>query len=312
MALNFPSSPTNGQTYTDDNAAVWEYDGTKWNVLSGTFNKIFSGVKVGLTSSFALTSTASAMSWSSELFDTDSYYNPSIPTRISFPYSAFYRINFSVFSGATGASHTVTIKKNGSTTIASVVLSPNQYTNYDEIIELVSNDYIEIFVSESTSSGTISSLTTFEITRVGLSTGTSISSADIFSGARAILSAQYSTTTTPTAITWDTTTFNQNASTTGEVYWGAGSPTRITVHLTGFYRIKSNVAGGPTDTYTVLLRKNGSASLSTATIMPSGYAQIDDIYQLNADDYLELLINDSASTGYLTTETYLEIFRVGV
>lgn len=312
MALNFPSSPTAGQTYTDDNAAVWEYDGVKWNVLTGTYNKIFSGTKLGLTSSFALTTTPTQLNWSVETFDTDSYFNFSNPSRITFFFSAFYRINFSVFTGATGASHTITIKKNGSTTVSSVVLAPNQYTNYDEILELVANDYLEIYVSESTASGNIETSTTLEVTRVGLSIGTSISSAEVFSGARTILSSQFSTTTTPTAVTWSTTQFNQNASTGGAVYWSGAAPTRLTVSTTGYYRIKSNVAVGATDTYTVTLKKNGSTTLSTATINPNGYAQIDDIYQLSAADYLELFVNDGASVGYLTTSTYLELFRVGV
>lgn len=40
--LNFPSSPTNGQTYTADNNDVWTFDGTRWNkrVLQSTDNLI--------------------------------------------------------------------------------------------------------------------------------------------------------------------------------------------------------------------------------------------------------------------------------
>jgi len=30
MAMNFPTSPTNGQTYTDGNSAVWTFNGTTW------------------------------------------------------------------------------------------------------------------------------------------------------------------------------------------------------------------------------------------------------------------------------------------
>ena len=30
MALDFPASPTNGQTFSGPNGVVWSWDGTKW------------------------------------------------------------------------------------------------------------------------------------------------------------------------------------------------------------------------------------------------------------------------------------------
>ena len=38
-ALDFPDSPTTGQTYTAPEGSVWEYDGTKWDIV-GTENSI--------------------------------------------------------------------------------------------------------------------------------------------------------------------------------------------------------------------------------------------------------------------------------
>ncbi len=83
MPLNFPSTPVNGQQYTDNNAVMWEFDGVKWNVITGTANKMFSGCKVTLSSNVALTATSTAVTFDVEQYDTDSYFTPSFPKRIS-------------------------------------------------------------------------------------------------------------------------------------------------------------------------------------------------------------------------------------
>lgn len=312
MALNFPSSPTNGQTYTDDTGVVWVYDGVKWDVSRGTLQKMYSGAKVTFSSNVALNSTNTAVSFTTESFDTDSYFTIASPTRISINRSAFYRINFSVYTGTTGASYYITIKKNGSSTISSVVLAPNQYTNYDEVIEFISGDYLEIIASESSSVGELVSSTVLEITRMGLFIGTGTTAASALSGAKAILTSPYSTSSTPTAIPWSSTEYNQNANPAGDLYWVVGDPTKLTIGLNGYYRVKAVLAVGSLDNYTVSLRKNNSTTLSSTTINPNSLAIIDEIFQLNQTDYLQLLVNDVGSTGQLTINTYFEIIRVGV
>lgn len=312
MPLNFPSSPTNGQQYTDDNAVVWQYDGVKWDVVTGTANKTYSGVRVGFTTDYSLTSTSAAVSFDSELFDTDTYFTLSADTKVTFKRSAFYRINFSVYTGTGGSTYTIALKKNGSTTLASVTLAPSQYTNYDEILELDSNDYIEVHASDSANTGTLTTATFLEVTRVGLSMGTAVASADAFSGARTKLTSTYNVTSTATAISWNTTEFDQNANPAGDTYWSSGSATRLTVKITGFYRAKCTVAVGSSGTYTAAVKKNGSTTLTSINISANGLALVDEIYELTANDYLELFINDLDSTGTLTTSTYLEITRIGV
>lgn len=312
MPLNFPSSPTNGQQYTDPNAVVWEFDGVKWNVVDGTSNKTYSGVRVGFTTEYSLTSTSTAISFDDERFDTDTYFSVSTPTRVTVNRSGFFRVNFSVYTASTGTTYTITLKKNGSTTLGTVTLAPNQFTNYDETLELDVGDYLEVYCSESSSTGALTTSSFLEVTRVGLALGTFVSSADAFSGARTKLTSTYSTTNVSTAIAWNTTEFDQNANPAGNTYWSAGATSRLTISLGGFYRVKSVIAVGSTDTYTANLTKNGTSTLTSTSINPNGYAQVDEIYELAENDYLQLYVNDANSTGSLLTTTYLEITRIGV
>lgn len=312
MPLNFPSSPTNGQTYTDDNAVVWEFDGVKWNVITGTANKAFSGAKIKLSSNYSVTSTNTAISFDTEVIDTDSYFFNSSPQKITITKNAFYRINLSLYTGSLGASYTVTIKKNGSTTLSSTIISPNQYTNYDEIVELLSGDYIEVYVSESSSIGTLLPASFLEITRVGLFSGTSVPSAEAFSGVRGILTSDYSTTNTSTALTWNSTDFNQNANAAGNTYWNISDSSKFTISTAGFYRVKSVITVGSSESCSVNLKQNNVSTLSSATINPNGYAQIDEIFEFNQNDYLQLFVRDDTSTGSIKQDTYLEIVRIGV
>lgn len=312
MALNFPSSPSNGQVYIDDNGISWEYDGVKWDVTRGTINRAFSGAKVTLSSNVALTATNTAISFTTEDFDTDSYFTLSSPTKISINKSAFYRINFSVYTGSVGSSYTILIKKNGSTTLSTAVIATNQFANYDEILEINNGDYIEIYASESSSVGELTTDTKLEITRLGLYIGTNITASESFSGARTIFNSTYSTTSTSTAVSWDDTLFDQNASPIGDTYWNVSAPTKLTVGLTGYYRLKGTIATGGLDSYTAILKKNGSTTLTSINLIANSLGLIDETYYFAQNDYIELFIQDGSSTGTLTTSSYLEISRVGV
>ncbi len=312
MALNFPSAPQTGQQYTDPNAVVWEFDGVKWDVVTGTANKMFSGCKITLSSNINLTANSTAITFDTEQYDTDSYFTVSAPKRITFNRDAFYRINLSVYTGTSGASHVITLKKNGANTLANTVIAPNQYTNYDQILQLSAGDYIELYALDSAATGYLTTGTNIEMTRVGLAQGTNISSASAFSGVRTLLASPFSTTNTATAVTWSSTAFNQNANPAGDFYWSAGDPNRITIGLTGYYRIKSEIFAGSTESVSINVRKNGTTSIANTAIPNNGYAELDDIYQLNQDDYIQLLVNDTMSTGTITANTYLEVVRLGV
>lgn len=312
MALNFPSTPITGQQYTDANAVVWEYDGVKWNVITGTANKMFSGCKIGLSANVNLTAASTPITFNIEQYDTDSYFTISSPTRITFKRDAFYRVNLSAYTGTSGASHVITLKKNGTTTLANTVIAPNQYTNYDQIVQFSESDYIELYGLDTAATGYLTSGTNIEMTRVGLAQGTNIPSASAFSGVRTIVAGAYNTTNTASPISWVSTVFNQNANPAGDFYWSAGVPNRITIGLTGYYRIKAEIFAGPTEAITVNVRKNGSTSIAAAYIPSNGYGELDDIYQLNQNDYVQLMVNDLTSIGTITANTYLEIVRQGV
>ena len=202
MALNFPSAPTNGQLYTDPNAVVWRFDGVKWNVERGTAYKTFSGAKVTLASTYNLTSTSTAISFDTVSIDVDNYFSLIQPTRITVNQTAFYRINFSAYTSSNGSAYTIILKKNGSTNLSTVTISPNQYTNFDEVVDLVAGDYLEVYASESLGTGGLTTSTFFEIARAGYSMGTAASAATAFSGVRGTLTAPYAVTSTPAAISW--------------------------------------------------------------------------------------------------------------
>ena len=317
MALNFPSSPSTNDTYTDDNSAVWQFDGEKWNVITRTTKRAFVGARVRLSSDFSLGSTLSGVSFATEDFDTGSFWASGQPTRLSITENGFYRINAQLQAGTSGTSqsYTFAIYKNGSSLISSQAAA-NQYIVYDEIIQLAVGDYVEIFASESTSVGTLESDNSFfEITQVGLNLGTGVSTWSAFSGAKAVLTAAESCTSTATAIPWDDMEYDQNADVLGSTYYAAGTPSRLTTKVTGYYQVKvlaaTNSQGGE-NTYTVTVRKNGSTTLETTTIGPSDTLYLDKIYAFTANDYIEVLISNSGSVGQIQDTAYLEIVRLGV
>lgn len=315
--LNFPNSPSVNDTYTDVNSAVWRYDGEKWDVITRSTKRAFVGAKVILTTDHALTSVASPIDWDSESFDTGVLWASSASSRFTITENGFYRINAQIqtTSAGTGSSYTISIRKNGSA-ISSDTIASNQFVVYDEIIQLAVGDYVEVYASESTSSGAIESDTSFfEITQVGLSLGTGISTWSAFSGARASLTAAVSCTSNTTPIDWDATEFDQNADVLGSTYWTVGDPSKLTIKVDGYYRVKTMVAtnaAGGADTYTITLQENSISNLETTTLGPSQTAMIDEIYNFSANDYIEIVVSNSESTGQINSDAYLEITRLGV
>ncbi len=318
MALDFPNSPSENDTYTDDNSAVWQYDGVKWNVITGVTKTAFSGVKIVLDADYTLSAISTAIPFDTETFDTEAYFTISQDTRVTIPRNGFYRLNAHITagSGGSGSSYTIKIKKNGTTDIATISVANTQSAVFDEILELAQNDYIEIFADESNATGAIdASETFFEISRSGLSLSSEVSHWSSFSGVRATISSALNPTSTPTAISWDGTDFNQNADVLGSDYWVSGTASRITVKVTGYYRVKSFIATntqGSEDTYTITLKKNGTTNLESTSLSASNELSLDEVYSLSANDYLELFVDNSESTGQFLTSTYLEVVRLGV
>jgi hypothetical protein len=312
MALSFPPSPTVGQTYTDSNSVVWQYDGVVWNVVTGSTKKVFNGIRAGFTAPVSLTDTLTVVSFTSEVYDTGNYWINSNPTRITIPQTGYYNINSVIFSSSSGAGYMIQLKKNGSTTISSVTINANQATEFDQVLFFDANDYIELFATETTTSGSITADSFVEVTQVGLSIGSGVSSYQAFSGVKTELTSAFSTSTIPSAVLWSTTEFNINANAESLTYWSSGEPGKITVKVTAYYQliayIRTNNAGG---TYTVNLRKNGTTSVATGTLGVNETATIDITQQFDTNDYIELVVSESTNAGAITVDSYLQLIRMG-
>lgn len=313
MPLTFPYPATTGQTYTDSNGAVWQYDGIKWDIVTGTTKRLYNGVKVGLSINYSVTTTLAPVNWDVEFIDTDGYWNSLQPSRITIPATGYYNLNTNVFSDNSGAGYELQILKNGTTEITDGLLNPNQAADYNETVFFNQGDYIQLLISEYTDVGAVSSDTFMELTLIGLALGTGVNSNNAFSGVKTSIGFNFATTVTPAPLAWDGTVFDTNANALALTYWTVSDPGKITVKMDGYYQISAFVetatVGG---TYTITLRKNGSINVANATIAPNDTANIDQVYQLNNGDYLELLVSDTSGTGAITTETYLEAIRMGV
>lgn len=320
MPLNFPTSPNNGDIYTDDNAAVWRFDGVKWDVITSTTKKLFIGARVQLGSNFALTTTPTAITGGIDAvvpFDTGNFFRPATPTRIYAPENGFYRINIVLTASnvGSGASYTVSLKRNGTQTYTTDTFGANQNTVFDEVIQLNKDDYVEVYVNDSLGSGYIAAGSHIEINLLGYTVGTGISAYDAFSGVKTILSTPFSTTSTLAGISWTSTEYDQNADVLGSTYWTITAPTRITLKVDGYYRIRTFVKTstiGTSNSYSMLLKKNNSTTLSSINMSANDFVVLNSLFQFSANDYVELQVSNSGNVGSLTTDTFIELSRVGV
>lgn len=318
--LIFPNTPTHLDTYVDPNQATWQYDsdGPYWNVITSTVRKAFSGVKLENTSAFNLTSGLEIIEFDTFEFNIDNYYQGT-PGRVIVPSTGFYRIQVSLFTGTegSGSSYTIKIKKNG-TDLETTSLGPNQNTQYDQTLSLNGGDYIELFAQESTGTGTLLAASNFVVYRVGFAPGTGISNHVAFSGVRAILNASANTTSVATATTWNDIDFNANANVLGDLYWYNTQPERLAIRANGFYKARAFVetsSAGSQDSYTITLRRTRgvtTADLTSISMSANDFIELDEIFQLNEDDYVELMISNSDNTGAILSTSYLELVREGV
>lgn len=319
MPLTFPPSPTAGQTYTDDNQAVWRFDGVKWDIITTTAKNLFIGAKVILGSNFSLTTTPTAISGDTDAvipFDTGNFFRQATPTRIYVPENGFYRINILLTASnvGSGSSYTVTLKRNGTQVYATNTFGANQNTFFDEVVQLNQNDYVEVYVNDSLGSGYIAEGSYIEINLIGYTVGTGLSS-KAFSGVRTNSSTPFSTTSTPTAISWSSTVYDQNADVLGSLYWDNLDPTKLSIKVTGYYRIKCFVETtneGSLNSYTIDLKKNNSTSVGSINMGASDFVVFNELIELTANDFIELFASNSNNLGGITPETYIELSRVGI
>lgn len=319
MSLSFPINPSNGQQYTDPNGKVWEYNGTTWNIAVSESTKQFSGVKIYLTTDWFLTSTISAVEFDGEEIDTATYFNASSPSIITIPRTGYYRLHASIKTGqeGSGASYTVQLKRNNNN-LLNTNMSAYQTGVFDEVLLLNVGDTISLYAAESNDVGRIEMDSFIEVALEGYTFGGAITPGFEFSGVKVELQNDVSTTTTPTAITWTASdiVFNTNANAAGNVYWSNTNATRFTIYTTGYYRLRAfflTNANGSSDSYTITIRKNGSDIVENITLGGNESAELDETYQFNTTDYLEIMIsNTEASTAIKQTESFFQILRLGV
>lgn len=139
----------------------------------------FSGIKLDLFNDVNTTSTATAITWiSSDVVYNinanaagDPYWSNSNPTRLTIGTTGYYRLKGYFLAGANGAadSYTITIRKNGTTTVETATLGALENIDLDETYTFTAADYLEVLVSNSGNVGTIdASQTFFAITRLGV------------------------------------------------------------------------------------------------------------------------------------------------
>jgi hypothetical protein len=318
MALNFPSSPTNLQQYSDPNGIVWEYTSAKgvWRPLTTNELKEFSGAKIEFTTTKTLTSTSSAISWDSSEFDTGTYFNISTPSKINITKAGYYRLNVTIQTGTqgNGASYNLVVKKNGTTNLVSDTAGPNQGVIYDEVFEFFTGDYLELHADETGAVGTLTTNSYFEIERIGYALGSSFSPMGAFSGVKLELSTAESMTSTLTGITWDSAEYNINADINGNTYWSLSDTTKVNISTTGYYRVKSVLktgTAGTTDSYTLDLKLNG-LTLTSGSLSPNDLFQLDEVYNFTSSSYLQIYAKNTGAVGTITTDSYFQVIRMGV
>lgn len=319
VALTFPGTPDHLDTYTDHNQAIWQYDsdGPFWNVITSTTRKLFSGAKLTLAGTSTLSSTSGTLGFNTVVHNVDAYYTAATPGRITVPTTGYFRVQVLLFTGSqgNGASYTFTVRKNGSESLTTSTVGPNQTVEYDETMLMDAGDYIEITGAESTNTGTVSTSSTMSVYRLGFSPGTGVSNHNAFSGVKAVRTNSYATSSTPTAVQWQSTDFNVNANVLGDVFWALAVPNRITSLTDAYYKLKCFIqtsGDGSSDSYTITLRKNGSDSLFTVDLSANDTSQLDELIYLNEDDFLELMVSNSDNTGAILSTVYLELVREGV
>lgn len=313
MPLIFPPTPSVGTTYTDANSCVWQYDGVKWNVVTGTTKRAFNGVILGLSMNWNLTNVYTPIDWDVETTDTNNYFSSLTPSRITIPATGYYNLNLTIFSDNSGAGYNIKIIKNGVTNLSQGSLNPNQSANFNDTISFDQGDYFEIVANETTDVGAITTASTLELVLMGYAVGTGVTSYSAFSGVKAVLNLAFSTTTTPTGVSWTGTLFDTNANALALTYWSALTPTIITIKSNGYYQLNAFVfTGGVGGTYTITIKKNNVTTISTTTIGPNDSALLNQIFQFNENDYIELLASDTTGSGNITTESFLEVIRIGV
>ena len=174
MALNFPNSPTNGQTYTLGDR-TWSYNSTKgvWDLVSIN-DTLRNGARVTKTAAQSLTTaTLTTLTWDSEVYDDNTFHdNITNNSRLTISDDGKYIVTLAVdFASNNTGTRQIGIYKNG-TVIRQIVMPNNSagqdYLSITDIIYLVAGDYIEGKATQSSGGALDVDITSsFTIARMG-------------------------------------------------------------------------------------------------------------------------------------------------
>lgn len=135
----------------------------------------FSGVRVLLTSVENTTSVATAITWDKTDFNVNAdingnvYWDVSNNDKVTIYTTGYYRIKsmFETGTAGTSDSYTVDVKLNG-TTFESASLGPVETLDLDETYNFTSGSYLQVYVKNTGSVGTITTDSYFELVRIGI------------------------------------------------------------------------------------------------------------------------------------------------
>jgi len=136
----------------------------------------FSGARAVLNAAVNTTNSATPISWFTTDFNAnanvigDLFWYSGAPDRLTVRTSGFYRCRSFVRTNSFGGSETYTIeiKKNNVTTIDTITMGPNDQLDFDEVLELASDDFIQLIISNSDNTGAVTDETYLELVREGV------------------------------------------------------------------------------------------------------------------------------------------------
>lgn len=150
--VGFIIDTTNGYEFL-----VWT-DGINWYVISQANGTTFSGARIEKTGNQSIPSaTTTALTWNTEIFDTDSYHDNAVNnSRITIPFDGYYSLSSSIcFDFSTTGVRSISIIKNA--TFTEIISTSNQNAVNAGFtcmmtagIDLLSaGDYLEVYVTQT-------------------------------------------------------------------------------------------------------------------------------------------------------------------
>jgi len=145
---------------------------TRIGLSSGTAAETFSGARAKITGVYSTSSSAVAIPWQDVDFNVnanaagDQYWTIANASRLTVSTSSYYRVKIVVLTNSFDT-YTLTLKKNGTTDLTTINLGALNTVQLDEIYNLTSADYLELYINDADDTGGLLVGTYLEILREG-------------------------------------------------------------------------------------------------------------------------------------------------